>query len=342
MANLGVNGYTSADLIREELPALADLQPEFATRAHRRQRRRPGRAAAEAYEANVVTILDTLLGRLPADRIVTVADPGLHRHPGRRRLRRSAPAARRDRGRTTRHGPARRGAGIAFVDIFDISLRAADDRSLVADDGLHPSGTQYGLWVERIAARGGAAPRAADRAGLRSAPGLQLVEPRVADPEVMGDLVIDRVRDRRGEPLGRPVGPGQRSAEDRDLARGADLVGGPGRVAGTPWYRPYRPCARTDASCSGVASSSMTMATDPSRSRNGGGQPLEGVDHERLQVGVVGLTWRTDRIGHRVTIRRTRLCHADAMTTPETVAPRTRLASHHGQGGRTWMKQRPT
>jgi lysophospholipase L1-like esterase len=41
--------------------------------------------------------------------------------------------------------------GIAFVDIFDISSRAAEDRSLVADDGLHPSGAQYALWVERIA-----------------------------------------------------------------------------------------------------------------------------------------------------------------------------------------------
>ena len=40
--------------------------------------------------------------------------------------------------------------GIAYVDIFDLSLRAAEDRSLVADDGLHPSGGQYALWVERI------------------------------------------------------------------------------------------------------------------------------------------------------------------------------------------------
>lgn len=31
VANLGVNGYTSADLIRDELPALDDLQPEFVT-----------------------------------------------------------------------------------------------------------------------------------------------------------------------------------------------------------------------------------------------------------------------------------------------------------------------
>ena len=41
--------------------------------------------------------------------------------------------------------------GLAVVDIFDISGRAASDRSLVASDGLHPSGTQYALWVERIA-----------------------------------------------------------------------------------------------------------------------------------------------------------------------------------------------
>ena len=31
VANLGVNGYTSADLIRHELPALEALVPEFAS-----------------------------------------------------------------------------------------------------------------------------------------------------------------------------------------------------------------------------------------------------------------------------------------------------------------------
>ena len=41
--------------------------------------------------------------------------------------------------------------GIAWIDIFDLSLRAATDPSLVAGDGLHPSGAQYALWVERIA-----------------------------------------------------------------------------------------------------------------------------------------------------------------------------------------------
>ena len=40
--------------------------------------------------------------------------------------------------------------GIAFVDIFDLSRRAGDDHALVARDGLHPSGAQYSLWVDRI------------------------------------------------------------------------------------------------------------------------------------------------------------------------------------------------
>ena len=74
VANLGVNGYTSTDLIRAELPALARLDPGFATLligVNDVVRRVP----LATYERNVITILDALLGRLPADRIVAVATP---------------------------------------------------------------------------------------------------------------------------------------------------------------------------------------------------------------------------------------------------------------------------
>jgi len=40
--------------------------------------------------------------------------------------------------------------GIAYFNITDISRRGLDDPELVAADGLHPSGKQYTLWVERI------------------------------------------------------------------------------------------------------------------------------------------------------------------------------------------------
>lgn len=40
--------------------------------------------------------------------------------------------------------------GVAYVDITPISLQAADQNSLIAADGLHPSAKMYALWVEEI------------------------------------------------------------------------------------------------------------------------------------------------------------------------------------------------
>jgi acyl-CoA thioesterase I len=149
VANLGVNGYTSADLIREELPAMADLAPEFVTVLIGVNDVVQG-VPLETYEANVVAILDALLARLPADRVVTVSIPDYTVTPagadyGDPRQQHDAIVA--NNAAMQRLAGER---GIAYVDIFDISLHAAEDRSLVADDGLHPSGAQYGLWVGRI------------------------------------------------------------------------------------------------------------------------------------------------------------------------------------------------
>ena len=150
VANLGVNGYTSRDLIRDELPALGGLAPDFATVLIGVNDVVRGVPAA-AYEANVATILDDLLARLPATRIVTVATPDYtvtqagadYGSPRQQHDGIVANNVLMARAATAR--------GIAYVDTFDLSLRAADDRGLVAGDGLHPSGRQYALWVERIA-----------------------------------------------------------------------------------------------------------------------------------------------------------------------------------------------
>jgi lysophospholipase L1-like esterase len=40
--------------------------------------------------------------------------------------------------------------GILYIDITPISRQASTDKSLIADDGLHPSGKMYKLWVEKI------------------------------------------------------------------------------------------------------------------------------------------------------------------------------------------------
>ena len=40
--------------------------------------------------------------------------------------------------------------GIQFFDITEISRKSLTDESLIAYDGLHPSGKMYKLWVDKI------------------------------------------------------------------------------------------------------------------------------------------------------------------------------------------------
>jgi lysophospholipase L1-like esterase len=150
VANLGVNGFTSADLIRSELPVLPGLEPGFASVLIGVNDVVQGVPIAR-YEANAAVILDALLERLPSDRIVTVAIPDYTVTPAGGDY--GDPARRHEAIVAGNEVMARQSAerGIRYVDTFDLSLRAADDRSLVADDGLHPSGAQYATWVERIA-----------------------------------------------------------------------------------------------------------------------------------------------------------------------------------------------
>lgn len=149
VGNLGVNGYTSADLIRDELPALDGLAPDFVTLligVNDVVQEVP----LAAYEGNVETILEALLVRLAPDRIVTVAIPDYTVTPaggdyGDPETKRAAITAANDA-----MADLSKARSIRFVDIFDISRRAPTEPGLVASDGLHPSGSQYARWVERL------------------------------------------------------------------------------------------------------------------------------------------------------------------------------------------------
>jgi acyl-CoA thioesterase-1 len=148
--NLGVNGYTSADLITDELPALDALQPEFVSVLIGVNDVVQGVPEPE-YAGNVALILGELLARLPSHRIVCVATPDYTVTPSGASYgdpaQQSATIAHANA--TLREACEAR--GIAFVpEIFEISQAALDDPSLVADDGLHPSGAQYSLWVDAI------------------------------------------------------------------------------------------------------------------------------------------------------------------------------------------------
>jgi len=150
VANLGVDGYTTADLIRDELPALPGLAPEFITvliGVNDVVQRVPD----ATYEANLVEIFDVLLAAVPPRRIVALSVPDYTVTPAGADY--GDPSARHAAIVETNSIMARQSdqRAVAFVDIFDLSLGAAGDRTLVARDGLHPSGAQYARWVDRLA-----------------------------------------------------------------------------------------------------------------------------------------------------------------------------------------------
>jgi acyl-CoA thioesterase-1 len=149
--NPAVNGYTSADLIAEELPQLDALRPEFVSVLIGVNDVVQGVPDAQ-YAGNVAVILEELLVRLPAGRIVCVATPDYTRTP--RGGDYGDPEVQSD-GIVRVNAILREACearSIRFVpDIFEISQRALEDPALVADDGLHPSGAQYRLWVNAIA-----------------------------------------------------------------------------------------------------------------------------------------------------------------------------------------------
>ena len=149
VGNLGVNGFTSRDLIEVELPQLPALRPHVVTLLVGVNDVVQG-VPASTYQANVIRILDELVRQVGADRIVVVTIPDYTVTPAGSDygdpVQQSAGI--RENNRLMSQLAAAR--GIVVVDIHDISLGAAQDRGLVATDGLHPSGAQYGLWVERI------------------------------------------------------------------------------------------------------------------------------------------------------------------------------------------------
>jgi len=149
VANLGVDGFTSADVIEVELPQLPALRPGIVTLLIGVNDVVQGVPEA-TYRGNVAHILDALVGHVGAGRVVLVTTPDYTVTPAGADYGDPATqsaAVRRNNAINTELAEAR---GIAVVDIHDLSILAATDRSLVANDGLHPSGAQYALWVERI------------------------------------------------------------------------------------------------------------------------------------------------------------------------------------------------
>jgi lysophospholipase L1-like esterase len=148
--NLATNGATTADLLAQQVPAVEGLDPNIVSLLVGVNDVVRG-VDVEAYRTNVRSILKRLVGELPASHVVVVTTPDYTlTSAGSNYGERSRQAARIKAFNTVLQAEASR-AGTAIVDITPLSDLVPGDPTLVASDGLHPSGKQYAGWVELIA-----------------------------------------------------------------------------------------------------------------------------------------------------------------------------------------------
>jgi lysophospholipase L1-like esterase len=149
VANLGVNGYTTRDVIDRQLPQLPGFEPEFVTilvGVNDVVQHMP----APLYQRNVAQILDVLLASVGPRRILGVTIPDYTVTPSGAQYGDPARQSQAIRANNAILQELADGRLIRLVDVYDLSLKARDDPSLVASDGLHPSAEQYVLWMSRI------------------------------------------------------------------------------------------------------------------------------------------------------------------------------------------------
>jgi lysophospholipase L1-like esterase len=150
LTNLGVNGYSTQELLDLELPQARALQPGFVTLAIGANDIVRGREP-EDYRENVRLILGQLraLG-VPARRIVALPQPDWSRSPVAAAFGDPESLA----GRIERYNAILREealrVGARWVDLFPLMRRQAEEGEIAAD-GLHPSAAAYEAWAEKLA-----------------------------------------------------------------------------------------------------------------------------------------------------------------------------------------------
>lgn len=150
LGNPARNGFTSQDLIAIELPHIKKLKPDFLTLLIGVNDWVQGVSKA-SFTKNLIYILDEIQKELPDKKkvlLVTIPDFGV------------TPTGKNySRGRNISEGISEFNAvikeegkkrNLVVVDIFEISKKMGDDNSLVARDGLHPSGKEYAVWETLI------------------------------------------------------------------------------------------------------------------------------------------------------------------------------------------------
>ena len=150
LTNPAVNGFTTLDLIANELRYLGQVKPELVSILIGVNDLVQGRTP-EQYQSSLVQIYDTVaaLG-LPAGRVVAISIPNWSIVPAARtfgdptRIRRLT-----DRFNAIAQQEAQ-AREFTWIDITAISTSALGSPGWISSDALHPGDTQYAAWADVI------------------------------------------------------------------------------------------------------------------------------------------------------------------------------------------------
>jgi lysophospholipase L1-like esterase len=150
VANPSVTGWTTQQAIDHELPVFRNAKPNFATLQIGVNDWVQG-VDAETFRKNFTFLVEQMLEVLPIkNRLLVVAIPDFG-------VTTSGP--KYARGRDISEGIASfnkivihesKKRSLRVIDVFELSKKMGDDRSLVAADGLHPSAKEYAEWEKII------------------------------------------------------------------------------------------------------------------------------------------------------------------------------------------------
>ncbi len=143
LTNAGVNGYTTEDLIRHELPLHRALRPSIVTVLIGVNDLVQGRSP-EAYGQSLRTIYSEIV---VGSNVFAISIPTWSYVPAAASF---GGSERVEQLTMTFNGVAREEAaklGIIWIDLGPVSTSQIGTRDWVASDGLHPGDAQYAAWA---------------------------------------------------------------------------------------------------------------------------------------------------------------------------------------------------
>lgn len=151
LRNVGVNGYTTEDVIEDELPELARFTPTFVTLAIGANDIVQGRTPDE-YRKHVRHILAAVKAA-GAMRIVSLPQPDWSLSPAARAFGESPAIHARIVAANAILREETLAVGGSFADLFPL-MEAQARAGMIASDGLHPSAVAYEAWAVELARQG--------------------------------------------------------------------------------------------------------------------------------------------------------------------------------------------